>query len=144
MGARECPGAQLRIQSHGAETHCGDGRRVLPVAQLADVEVAAAAASPAPGPVPAEEDIAGRLHETLTCDHPLTLAGILAGPRVPASRSRDSLLHLQEEPVGRIGAEQQDYPAAQATLPIPTTWRAMSATWKRLSRNRRSDCKVRW
>ncbi len=48
----------------------------LPVPQLADVEVVGLAVEPGLGALPAEEDVAGCLHQPLADDHPLALVGV--------------------------------------------------------------------
>jgi hypothetical protein len=115
---RQGPPAHLGVHPHPARHHRLGGQRVLPVAQLADVEVAGAAVRTG-GPLPAEEDVAGRLGQPLPGHHPLPLVRELAGPGEPAQHRLLRFLHLQEQRVLRIPAEQQDDPAAGAHAADP-------------------------
>jgi hypothetical protein len=76
---RQLPRAQFAIHPHVARLHGLDAEGELPVPQLADVEVAGLAAEPRIGTLPAQEDVAGRLHQPLARDHRLALVGVLAG-----------------------------------------------------------------
>ena len=89
-----------------------DGDGVFPVPQLADVEVALLAVQPGLGPLPAQEDVAGCLHQPLPGDHPLAHVGVLAGSHEPAEHRRLGLLDLQEQRIGLVAAEHQHDPAA--------------------------------
>ena len=62
--------------------------------------------------MPAEEDVAGGLHEPLPGDHPLAVVGVLARPGEVLEHGRPGLLHLQEQRVRAVAAEHQDDPAA--------------------------------
>ncbi len=115
----------------------------LPVPELADVEVAGLPVEPGLGPLPAQEDVAGGLHEPLAGHDPLALVGVLAGAHVPAEHRLRGLLDLEEQRVvssrPSISTIQQRVP----TLPTPTTLWARSANWNWSSRSRRSVSRVR-
>lgn len=78
-----------------------DDGRDLHVAQLAHVDVAAQR-----GARPAEEDIAGRLHQALAGHHALPLVGVQALACMGLQHRRARLLHLQEQRVVVRGHEQ--------------------------------------
>ena len=73
MGAGEGPAAQPRRRRARPDgRHRLDVGRALPVPQLAHVEVAALAVEPVDA-LPAEEDVAGRLHQPLALDDALAV-----------------------------------------------------------------------
>src|SRR5204863_1426589 len=62
--------------------------------------------------IPTEEDVARRLHEPLTFDHPLPVVGVSALADERLQYGRLCLLGLQEERILSIPAQQQDDPGA--------------------------------
>ena len=64
--------------------------------------------------LPAQEDVAGRLHEPLAVHHPLALVVVPAGPGEPGEHRFLGLLDLEEQRVGLVTAQHQDDPAAGA------------------------------
>src|SRR5689334_15771363 len=68
VGPGQGPRAQLAVVRQLLRPHPLDRRGVLPVPQLAYVVVGIAAGIS--GALPAEEDVAGRLHQPLARDHP--------------------------------------------------------------------------
>ena len=98
------------------------GRR-LPVPELAHVVVVGAAVD-AVDSLPSEEDVAGGLHQPLTLDHPLAVVGVAALVEERLEHRCLGLLHLQEERVGVVPADQQATHDRIPTLPTPTTFRA--------------------
>ena len=68
---RERPPAHFSVYAHAADYQSLDGDGVFPVTQLADVEVALLPVRADLGPLPAQEDVAARLHQPLPRDHPL-------------------------------------------------------------------------
>src|SRR5208282_6090314 len=62
--------------------------------------------------LPAEEDVAGGLHEPLPGHHPLAVVGVFAGPGEVLEYGPFGLLHLQEQGVRGVVPEQQDDRAA--------------------------------
>ena len=95
-------------------SHPLDLDRALPVAQLADVEVALLAVDPGDA-LPAEEDVAGRLHQPLA-RRPPARPGCRTR-RVPTCGSSTDglgLLGLEEQRVVVVPAEQQHDPAPGA------------------------------
>ena len=64
---------------HARGRHPGDVGGSLPVPELADVVVTVGALPREP--LPAEEDVAGRLHQPLAGDDPFTVVGELARRR---------------------------------------------------------------
>ena len=79
-----CPAAQFPVDPHAARHQGLDVDRVFPVPQLADIEVALLPVQAGLGPLPAQEDVAGGLHQPLARDHPLAHVGVLTGPDEPA------------------------------------------------------------
>src|SRR6516165_1346758 len=90
--AGERPSTGLRVLPHGRWREEPDKRLELHVAELPHVEVATL------GPDgPAQEQVAGRLHEALADHHPLAPVGIGRGAHVGLEDRMARLLHLQEE-----------------------------------------------
>src|SRR6202034_3161549 len=113
------PPAELAVQLHAGGQDVLDVDGELPVPELTDIEVAGPAVQARFGPLPAQEDVAGCLHQPLAGDHPLALVGELAGTDEAAEYGRLGFLHLQEQRIGRIAAEHQDDPAARPDAADP-------------------------
>ena len=65
-------------------------------------------------PLPAEEDVAGRLHEPLALDDTLAVVGEAALAQVRLEHRGLGFLHLQEQRVVVVEADQERHPAAGA------------------------------
>ena len=66
-------------------------------------------------PLPAQEDVAGGLHQPLAGDHPLALVAVRARPRVRGrARRRPASLAWRKQRILAVPAEQEDDPAAGA------------------------------
>ena len=65
-------------------------------------------------PVPAEEQVAGGLHQPLSLHHPLAVVGLRARAQVRLEHGAIGLLHLQEQWVVAVAADEQGDPAARA------------------------------
>ena len=89
--------------------------------------------------VPPEEDVAGALDQALALDHPLAHVGVLARLQERLGHRVLGLLDLQDQRVAVVPADEQGHPAPGARpSPTPTTLRARSTNWYRLSRCWRS------
>src|SRR4051794_4791885 len=108
MGARERPPAQPPVGAQAAGVHVLHDRRGLAVPQLADVEVALIPVQ-ARDALPAEEDVAGGLHEALPLDDAVA---VVAEAALDAERAlehgRAGLLGLEDERVAVVAALEQD------------------------------------
>src|SRR5215470_1442573 len=99
--AGERPPTGFRVLPHGPWREELGERLELHVAELAHVEVTTL------GPDgPAQEEIAGRLHESLADDHPLAAIGIGGGAYVGLEHRAACSLHLQEERI--VGARREE------------------------------------
>ncbi len=78
---RQGPGADLAVEAEVLGGHVLDGDRALPVVQLPDVEVADRSVE-AHVALPAEEHVAGRLHDPLAGDDPHALVPLLGQAEV--------------------------------------------------------------
>ena len=94
--------------------HLLDFRGSLPVLELAPVEVAVLAVDAGLDVQPAEEDVAGGLHQPLAGDHPLTVVLELARAEELLEHRCLGLLQLQEQRILAVAAEQQRDPGAGA------------------------------
>ena len=103
----------MGVHQQPALVHRSDVRRGLPVPELADVEVACHPVQPR-NPVPAEHDVARRLHQALALDDPLAAVRELAASEERLEHRALCLLQLQEQRVLVIPAEQQRDPGARA------------------------------
>ena len=114
MGAGQGVAAQLRVAPAAALGERRRVRRPLHVPQLAHVEAAAGRSVD-----PAQERVAGRLHEPLPGDHPVTVLGErrLAGERLQHGGLR--LLDLQDHQVVLVAAAQQQHERQQADAAHP-------------------------
>ena len=75
---------------------------------------------------PAQEDVAGRLHQPLAGHHPVPLVAVLDRFHKWGEDGRPRLLDLQQQGVLAVaGVEQHDVQRVP-TLPTPTTFRAKS------------------
>src|SRR5207342_1773487 len=99
VGSGERPTTGPAIEGHPGGGHALDVGVHLPVPQLAYVEVSVYAVVQARGAEPAQEDVAGRLHEALAYDDPLTLVLELARPVERGQHRRRGFLDLQEQRV---------------------------------------------
>src|SRR5262249_38550824 len=81
----------------------------LPVPQLAYVEVPFLPVG-SNCAIPAEEDVAGRLHQVLAVDHPLSVVCLLTSPDVFLEHGGLGLLGLQEQRIAVISAEEEHDP----------------------------------
>ena len=73
--------------------------------RLADVKVALLAVQAGLDPLPAQEDVAGCLHQPLARDHPLAHVGVFAGADEGGQDGLLCLLDLQEQRIGLVAAE---------------------------------------
>ena len=83
--------------------------RTLAVPELTDVEVARRAVEPV-RPLPAEQDVARRLHQALALDDPLPVVLVPARAEVRLEDRGLGLLDLHQQRVVVVAAEQQDDP----------------------------------
>src|SRR5262245_46878387 len=115
---RVCPGerlgAHLRVDPHPLRDHRLDLGRALHVAQLPDVEVAWPPVQAVLDAVPAQEDVAGRLHQALARHHTLAVVGIRALADEALEDRLLRLLHLQEQGILVVPAQEQPDPRARA------------------------------
>ena len=84
--------------------------------------------------LPAEEDVAGRLHQPLAGDDPLAAVVVLALADELLQHRRLGFLDLEEERVLIVRPRNSTIQARVPTLPTPTTLRAMSANRNSSSR----------
>lgn len=104
VGVGQGTSADSCISGEGTFVIVLEVRRDLHVAQLAHVEVAAAGAGG-----PAEEEVAGGLHQALALDHPLAfVAGAQLGFDVVGEHRAVGFLELQEERLLLGIGEQRD------------------------------------
>ena len=113
VGPRQGPAADVRVRGEEAERHDGRVDRGLAVPQLPHVEVPLLAVE-REETVPAQHDVAGRLHQFLPLDHPPALVAELAAAGEAFEHRVLSLLELQEEWVLVSRAEHQHHPRAGA------------------------------
>ena len=69
--------------------------------------------------MPAEEDVAGGLHQPLADDDPLARVAVLAARLEPLQHRGLGLLRLQDERVVDVATDEQDDPAAGADAADP-------------------------
>src|SRR5690606_25796873 len=98
------PSAYPSVEREPGRHHPVHVRRHLHVAKLAPVEAAVAVLALGP----AQEDVAGRLHQPLTLHHPGAVVAVPAPPQVRLQDRGRGLLDLEEERVVHIAALQQD------------------------------------
>ena len=113
MGARQRPGAEGAVQ---AETVGGQDVQIgsaLVVPELADVVVARSAVEDG-GALPAEQHVAGRLHQALALDHALAVVVVIARSEVALEDRRLGLLELEEQRVVVVAAEHEQHPVPGA------------------------------
>src|SRR2546425_2348755 len=111
VGARESPGTEPSPGLYRGNRLAADVNRPLPVAELAHIVVVLLPIQP-PHPLPAKEDVAGRLHQSLAGHDALTVVAVLARTREPLEDGLFRLLRLQEQGIGAIPAEKQQDPRA--------------------------------
>ncbi len=92
---------------------CLDHRGALPVAELTDVEVAIDSVD-AVHPIPAQEDVAARLHQVLSVHHSFPGRPPVAVPDELLQHGRLGLFGLEEERIGPVATEHQDDPGPGA------------------------------
>src|ERR1700683_974314 len=114
MRPRQRPAADLPVVGQAAWRHGLGVEAELPVSQLPDVEVPGHTVRGRIDPEPAEEDVAGCLHQALAFDDSLTLVVELARSGELAQYRRTGLLDLQEQRIGRVLAQHEQDPAARA------------------------------
>ena len=114
MRAGERPAARSPVRGRAGGDRRFDGERALPVLELADVEVALLAVEAGADVLPAEEDVARRLHQALTGDDALAAVAVLALADEPLEHRRLRLLDLQEQRVLVVDAEEERDPGAGA------------------------------
>ena len=112
MGPGEHLPAGASVVGHQLWAHRLDGRRALPVAQLAH-EVITLVSVRADGSQPTEQDVAAGLHQPLPNHHPLCGVGIGAGSEVCLEHRWLRLLYLQHQWVVVISAQRQHHPRPQ-------------------------------
>lgn len=103
VGASEGPAAQFGVLRHRASVEDFDEDLDLHVPELADVEMAATRASQ-----PAQEEIAGRLHEAAPIHDPLTVVREQALPSIRLQDRGARFFDLQEKCVLFTGKEKRD------------------------------------
>src|SRR5262249_61994941 len=113
VSAGEGPAARPPVRgcTRGAERFKGD--RPFPVFELAYVVVALVAVGPGTGALPAEEDVARRLHQALACNHPLAAVLVLALAGELLEHRALRLLDLQEQRIAIVNAEEERDPGAR-------------------------------
>ena len=111
--ARQHPGAHLGVGVPRALGHRRDVERPLAVPELAHVEVVGLAVEPGHA-VPAEQDVADRLHQPLALDHAPPGVAEPAAPDEALQHGGLRLLGLQEQRVALVAAEEQQDPGAGA------------------------------
>ena len=103
MRPRERPTANSRVCPQQVEIPIFDDRAHLHVAQLANVDVASV-----DSPRPAQEDIARRLHQTLTRDDSMAVVLMQALPHVRLQHRGLRFFYLQEKRVVVRRKEESD------------------------------------
>ena len=89
------------------------------ILQLADIEVPGLPVETRANVLPAEEDVARRLHHSLAGDDPLAGVGVLALPDEPLQDGRLRLLELQEQRIVVVDPEEEGDPCAGADASDP-------------------------
>src|SRR4051794_23814904 len=110
MRSGQCPSADLPVARHGFEVGVLHFHRALPVAELADVEIPVHVVD-AVDPLPAQEDVAAGLHESLAGDDTLTFVRVVALTSDGCEHRGPGLLRLQEERIAVVTAEHEQDPA---------------------------------
>jgi hypothetical protein len=116
MRASERPATDLGVDRHSLRTHRLEVERAFRIPELPYVEV------PCPAGelghlVPAEQDVARRLHEPLALDHPLPVVREPALLDEGLEHRRLGLLELEKEGVVLVPAEQEHDPGTGADAP---------------------------
>src|SRR5512132_2538689 len=112
MGVSQRPAAEPTIETHRRRGHLLDLSGPLAVPELADIEVTG-------HPVgirarePTQEDVARGLHQSLALDYAPAVLPELALPGEPLEHRSLCLLHLKEERVARVPAEEENDPGAR-------------------------------
>ena len=117
MGAREGPATGAPVGGRPGRQRCLDCEGALPVLQLPAVEVARLAVETRSDVLPAEEDVARRLHQPLARDDPLAAVGVLALAHEPLQHGRLRFLELEEQRIGVVDPEEERDPGARADAP---------------------------
>ena len=115
---RQGPGAQPGVVRHALRDHQLDRERELPVTQLPQVEVVVDPVDVG-HPVPAQEDVAGGLHQELAGHHALPVVGVLAGPAVVRQDRGLGLLGLQEQRLDAVAGLQEQRVGSRAHAAHP-------------------------
>src|SRR5262249_48306527 len=102
---------------HAFGLHPVDGKRALPIAELAHIEIDRHSVDDRPAPT--EQQIARGLHQTLAGDHALRGAGVLAGTDKTFEHGRLCFLELKEQWVVGVRALEETDPAARSDAPDP-------------------------
>src|SRR5262249_56234106 len=89
--------AELRVEPHRVLSHSPDLGRALAVPELPDVEVSTAPIDPLVRGQPAEQNIAGSLHQSLSFDDSPALVLVPAATRERSEDRGTSLLDLEKE-----------------------------------------------
>ena len=113
MSSGEGPSAEVAVRRHALRDHLVGFCGALPVPQLADVEVPLHAVDSF-DLLPAQEDVARRLHQVLACHHPLALVGVLALPHEFGEYRCLSFLRLEQQRILPVTADHQDHPGSGA------------------------------
>src|SRR5262245_52778356 len=100
---RERPSAQLGILHHDATGESLDQHANLHVLQLPDIAVPAFRAHR-----PAKEEVAGRLHETVSIHHSLAMVGIYAFSSISLQDRGAGFFHLEEKWILFASQEEQN------------------------------------
>src|SRR5438067_847502 len=107
------PSTYLRVDLQRRRAHHVDVGGGLGVPELSDVEVPGLTVDPF-GPHPAEEDVAGGLHQSLALHDPSTVVVELALPDERLEHGRFGLLGLEEQRVLAIAASEEEDPGPGA------------------------------
>src|SRR4051794_25454833 len=113
VGAGEGPSAQTGVDVQRRQRHRVDVGRELPVPELPEVVITLHAVDPDHARPP-EHDVARRLDQPLSFDDSLPVVGEPAAAGMWLQHGVLGLLHLQEERVGVVAAEEQRDPAPRA------------------------------
>ncbi len=103
MGPGQRPAARRGVERHAFGHHHLDVDRALHVAQLSPVEAARDVGAGGP----AEEDVAGRLHQPLALDDPLAGLPVTALRQVALEHRARRLLQLEEQRVLLVPALEE-------------------------------------
>src|SRR4051794_39066730 len=105
VAARERLAAQRRVELQSLAVHALDLGRSLAVPELAHVEVPRLPVHDPAAADPAEQDVAGRLHQALPLHDPAALVAVAHPTREWRDHGGPGLLDLEEERVVPVSAQ---------------------------------------